>query len=158
MFSVHDTNSEWCSEPVVFLLGCRGQDAVEQPEGEMVHIEGGMVTLNCGYKTTRSTQDLYWYIQRPKDFPKFILKRDSYGIGENGTEFNERFHSNLNVTSSSVPLIIQNLQVSDSAVYYCALRPTVTVADHTVIQKHTPLFISVTSYCHTFCDAISVIN
>ena len=41
----------------MFLLGCRGQDAVEQPEGEMVHIEGGMVTLNCGYKTTRSTQD-----------------------------------------------------------------------------------------------------
>ena len=144
---------------MVFLLGCRGQDAVEQPEGEMIHIEGGTVTLNCGYKTTRSTQDLYWYIQKPKDFPKFILKRDNYGIGENGTEFNERFHSNLNVTSSSVPLTIQNLQESDSAVYYCALRPTVTAAHSALTQKTLALrehqlrvqllfcFISLESVC-----------
>ena len=67
--------------------------------------------------------------------PKCILRRDKFGSGDNGTGFNERFHSNLNVTSSSVPLIIQKLQVSDSAVYYCALRPTVTAAHSALTQK-----------------------
>ncbi|KAL1280620.1 hypothetical protein QQF64_015220 [Cirrhinus molitorella] len=59
---------------------------------------------------------------RPNDFPKYILRRSKYG-GDNGTEFQERFHSKL--SSDSVPLTIQDVRVSDSAVYYCALRPTI---------------------------------
>ncbi|TWW54166.1 hypothetical protein D4764_0220290, partial [Takifugu flavidus] len=58
--------------------------------------------------------------------PQFILRRLKGDEGKTEDEFKERFSSTLNPTMKSVPLKIQELQLSDSAVYYCALRPTVT--------------------------------
>uniref|UniRef100_A0A3Q3MFX3 Immunoglobulin V-set domain-containing protein n=1 Tax=Labrus bergylta TaxID=56723 RepID=A0A3Q3MFX3_9LABR len=57
------------------------------------------------------------------DFPKYLWK--SYvGISENAPGISgERFKATTNGTS--VPLKIQKLQLTDSAVYYCALRPTI---------------------------------
>jgi len=92
------------------------------------------VTLNCTFTTTSTQPYLFWYVQRANDIPKYILRRDKFGIGENGTEFQERFHSEL--SSNSVPLMIKDVSVSDSAVYYCALRPTVTKLKSNHIQKH----------------------
>nr|AAO89007.1 T cell receptor alpha chain [Stegastes partitus] len=108
----------------LFLLTireCKGEDKVTQPPGDVIAAEGDTVTLDCTFETTYSNSYLFWYKQEENDFPKYILRRSAYG-DENAPEFQEdRFDAELNKTS--VPLKIQKLQLSDSAVYYCALRP-----------------------------------
>uniref|UniRef100_A0A672KQT8 Ig-like domain-containing protein n=1 Tax=Sinocyclocheilus grahami TaxID=75366 RepID=A0A672KQT8_SINGR len=97
-------------------------DTVDQPHKHVIKFEGESVTLDCKYTTASTSQELFWYIQRTEESPKLVLQRNSYGGGSNGTEFQERFYS-------------ENLRVSDSAVYYCALMPTVTESHSALTQK-----------------------
>ena len=91
----------------------------------MIATEGGLVTLSCQYNTSANNAYLYWFKQEENDFPKYMLSRYSFGSGDNATGFKERFDARLDADSKSVPLTIQRVQLSDSAVYYCALQPTV---------------------------------
>nr|AAO88988.1 T cell receptor alpha chain [Stegastes partitus] len=106
----------------LFLLTireCKGEDKVIQPPGDVIAAEGDTVILDCTFETTVTTVSLFWYKQKVNDFPKYILRRGSYG-DDNAPEFHkDRFDAQVNKTS--VPLKIQKLQLSDSAVYYCAL-------------------------------------
>ncbi|XP_067463149.1 immunoglobulin kappa light chain-like [Thunnus thynnus] len=104
------------------LLECKGQDSVTQPTGDVIAAEGDTVTLACTFKTSGS-HTLFWYKQEVNDFPKFMLRGLMSGTAAN-TAAEERIDAKINGTS--VPLKIQKLQLSDSAVYYCALQPTVT--------------------------------
>uniref|UniRef100_A0A4W5LYU9 Ig-like domain-containing protein n=1 Tax=Hucho hucho TaxID=62062 RepID=A0A4W5LYU9_9TELE len=125
---------------MLFWYDCKGEEAVDQQSGHVTALEGGLVTLSCNYTTTSSTSpDLFWYIQLTRNSPQYVLRRDRYSEGSNSDDFKKRFDSRLNFTSSSVPLTIQRVQLSDSAVYYCALRPTVTTGYTAPLQKHTEL-------------------
>uniref|UniRef100_A0A8C9Z576 Ig-like domain-containing protein n=1 Tax=Sander lucioperca TaxID=283035 RepID=A0A8C9Z576_SANLU len=102
------------------LLGviCEELTPVEKEENSL---EG--ITLGCTYETTASFSYLLWYKQEVNGFPRFILQ--VYSGAKDAEDFQkDRMYATVNKTS--VPLKIQKLQLSDSAVYYCALRPTVT--------------------------------
>ncbi|KAI7809915.1 hypothetical protein IRJ41_019886 [Triplophysa rosa] len=103
--------------------GSFGKDAVNQPKEERTVIEREQMTLNCEYESIQDAPYLYWYIQRSNKHPEYILMRYKYG-SSNSSEFKDRFDARLD--TRSVPLIIGDVDVSDSAVYYCALKPTVT--------------------------------
>uniref|UniRef100_A0A672YD48 Ig-like domain-containing protein n=1 Tax=Sphaeramia orbicularis TaxID=375764 RepID=A0A672YD48_9TELE len=108
-------------------LECRGQkDNVMQPQGDVTGAEGEAVTLGCRYNSSSTTNYLYWYKQEGNSRPTFIMNRLTLDQGTTAETFKERFTSTLDQTSRSAPLKIQKLHVSDSAVYYCALQPTVT--------------------------------
>ncbi|CAI5677064.1 unnamed protein product [Oreochromis niloticus] len=108
-------------------LECRAQkDNVLQAKGEETAAAGGTVTLHCQYESSATTNYLFWYKQDGNNSPKFITTRFSGEQGNTADEFKERFSSTLDSSIRSVPLKIQKLQLSDSAVYYCALQPTVT--------------------------------
>ncbi|XP_044224534.1 uncharacterized protein LOC122994068 [Thunnus albacares] len=112
----------FCSSPE-----CKGQDSVTQPTGDFIAAEGDTVTLACTFQTSDPNTYLFWYKQEVNDSPKYILQRYSGG-GDNAAEFQKnRFDATLNKTS--VPLTIQKLQLSDSAVYYCALFPGLIAGD-----------------------------
>ncbi|KAK3517146.1 hypothetical protein QTP86_017498 [Hemibagrus guttatus] len=85
--------------------------------------EGDDVTLSCSYKDFSDTvQNLQWYRQYPKSKPDFLLY-----ILENGDlSFNIPPRMSAKVKDKQVDLIISSAAVSDSALYYCALQPTVT--------------------------------
>uniref|UniRef100_A0A4W6CFT3 Ig-like domain-containing protein n=1 Tax=Lates calcarifer TaxID=8187 RepID=A0A4W6CFT3_LATCA len=96
------------------------------PTGDVTAAEGDTVTINCTFDLSAySNNYLYWYKQGVNDFPKYMLQRFTIGTENNAPEFpKDRF--NAEIKDKSVPLKIQKLQLSDSAVYYCALQPTVT--------------------------------
>ena len=112
-----------------------GNNAVDQSDGVLSAFEGDEVTIACHYETSDTSPSLLWYKQTANGFPEFMLITFTYPGGQTEEKFKERFHSKVNSTSKTVPLIIQNLQVSDSAVYYCALKPTVTAAHSALTQK-----------------------
>ena len=97
-----------------------------QPKGDVTAAEGEAVTLDCQYNSSGTNHYLFWYKQDGNNSPKFILSRVKLDEGNTPDEFKERFSSTLDSNLRSVPLKIQKLQLSDSAVYYCALQPTVT--------------------------------
>uniref|UniRef100_A0A8C4GJX5 Ig-like domain-containing protein n=1 Tax=Dicentrarchus labrax TaxID=13489 RepID=A0A8C4GJX5_DICLA len=115
-----------CITELFLPLGVTQRDNVLQPKGDVTATEGEEVTLDCQYNSSSTSNYLFWYKQDGNNSPKFILSRIQRDEGTTADEFKERFSSTLDSTSRSVPLKIQKLQLSDSAVYYCALRPTVT--------------------------------
>uniref|UniRef100_A0A8C1N5S0 Ig-like domain-containing protein n=1 Tax=Cyprinus carpio TaxID=7962 RepID=A0A8C1N5S0_CYPCA len=118
----------WLRNLLLFaaVLECNTQDSVNQSTRVQTASEHEMVKLHCTYSTSDSYPYLYWYQHKTNGFPVYMLRKLSTGSSSSEKEFEERFHADLNKSSSSVSLSIQDLRVSDSAVYYCALQPTVT--------------------------------
>ncbi len=116
---------------------CWGQDRVEQPPGEITAKEANQITLMCNYTTKTTDVYLFWYKHLPNKSPTFILNKYTFSEGTTEPDFKKRFSAKLDTTSRTVPLIIQDVRVSDSAVYYCALQPTVNETHSTLTQKHT---------------------
>ncbi|CAI5676988.1 unnamed protein product [Oreochromis niloticus] len=103
---------------------CKGEDKVIQEQGDVIAAEGDTVTLGCRYETSDSSPYLFWYKQEVNSYPKYMLQSISTSTVKAAEFNNDRFDAKIN--QKSVPLKIQKLQLSDSAVYYCAVRPTVT--------------------------------
>ncbi|KAK3545442.1 hypothetical protein QTP70_007642 [Hemibagrus guttatus] len=86
--------------------------------------EGDEVTLSCKYKFSVSGSNyLQWYRQYPQSKPDFLLY-----ISTNG-DLSQNIPPRMSPKvygDEQVDLIISSAAISDSALYYCALRPTVT--------------------------------
>uniref|UniRef100_A0A3B3QBV1 Ig-like domain-containing protein n=1 Tax=Paramormyrops kingsleyae TaxID=1676925 RepID=A0A3B3QBV1_9TELE len=104
--------------------------------GNVIIGEGKSVTLDCAYASDGANPTLFWYIQYPNESPKYLLRWIGSGAPVNAPDFEGRFHASPNKTMKTIPLTVQNVQLSDSAVYYCALRPTVTITFSHPLQKH----------------------
>uniref|UniRef100_A0A8C6WPQ8 Ig-like domain-containing protein n=1 Tax=Neogobius melanostomus TaxID=47308 RepID=A0A8C6WPQ8_9GOBI len=114
---------------ICFHVGCKGEDTVTQPEGDASVFKGDTATINCTFETSYSNPYLFWYRQEGHGAPQYLMKKGKLSSGWSQTfkasEFEEsRFE--FEAEGNSVYLQIQDVRVSDSAVYYCALRPTVT--------------------------------
>uniref|UniRef100_A0A8C1TF54 Immunoglobulin V-set domain-containing protein n=1 Tax=Cyprinus carpio TaxID=7962 RepID=A0A8C1TF54_CYPCA len=76
------------------------------------------VTLSCSYSSARS---LFWYRQYPGSAPEFLVT-----ITYSATEAKKLSVILTKQEQKHVDLKISSAAVSDSALYYCALQPTVT--------------------------------
>ncbi|XP_067380483.1 uncharacterized protein [Channa argus] len=81
---------------------------------------GENVTLQCFYKPG-DTKTIYWYKQSLGEKPCLVSTR--YVFNKNGTfydEFNKNPRFKLDIDIGKNHLMITDLQISDSASYYCA--------------------------------------
>ena len=86
-------------------------------------MEGETVLLSCRYNGTN--YGLHWYRQFPLSVPQFLIL-DYEGIITNATPPVPGISIKHNKTARQLFLNISSAEVSDSAVYYCAMEPTVS--------------------------------
>ncbi len=84
-------------------------------------MEGKDVTLICSY--TGNVQNLQWYRQYPGSKPEHLIM-----FFETITKSVPalRLTAAADKAAKNMTLTISSTEVKDSAVYYCALEPTVT--------------------------------
>ncbi len=78
------------------------------------------VTLSCTYETSSIYVYLYWYRQYLNEEIRYLLFEPARSATASGRPDDRRFQSTTAHTSTE--LTITGVTLSDSALYYCALR------------------------------------
>uniref|UniRef100_A0A3B3Q4K7 Ig-like domain-containing protein n=1 Tax=Paramormyrops kingsleyae TaxID=1676925 RepID=A0A3B3Q4K7_9TELE len=111
---------------------CRAVDSVNQTAGDVFASEGGSVTLNCTYEISSSADEylfyhditnfrsMYWYVQHPNKAPELLIQGYDKAVSKG------RFLMDVNRKDALTNLSISDSRTEDTAVYYCAVQPTVT--------------------------------
>uniref|UniRef100_A0A3P9B603 Ig-like domain-containing protein n=1 Tax=Maylandia zebra TaxID=106582 RepID=A0A3P9B603_9CICH len=111
---------------VLVLLDLRSSEDLLTPSKDVVtSLEGGTVTLSCKY--SGYVQNLFWYHQKSGSHPQLVMAEHS--------EQTEKLKFIHDKEKQQFHLEISSAAVSDSAVYYCALQPTVTGNSKTLYKN-----------------------
>ncbi len=95
-------------------------DNIEPVEGtEKNYKERETVKMSCSYSTSSEYVRLYWYRQYPNGEPQYLLFKGARSYSSEHTS-DDRFQSTASRTATE--LTITDVRLSDSALYYCALR------------------------------------
>ncbi|CAI5677005.1 unnamed protein product [Oreochromis niloticus] len=92
---------------------------------EVFSVEGSTATLSYRYsKKATGSDEFYWYRQYPGKPPEFLI----YHLGSGSVMKEEISGLSVQVVDDQkqIDLNISSAAVTDSAVYYCAVQPTVT--------------------------------
>ncbi|MGH0187120.1 UNVERIFIED_CONTAM: hypothetical protein FKN15_023862 [Acipenser sinensis] len=96
-------------------------DSVTQPSHPIVLKQRESTIIQCVYETAVAN-GLFWYIQDPNQAPQLILS--GYSQEDIPPRFRNRFSASHNNTEKTFHLNITAAVLSDSAMYFCALRST----------------------------------
>uniref|UniRef100_A0A672PCN7 T-cell receptor alpha/delta variable 36.2.12 n=1 Tax=Sinocyclocheilus grahami TaxID=75366 RepID=A0A672PCN7_SINGR len=88
--------------------------------------EGSNVTLSCSHSPA-ATDYIHWYRQYERSKPEFLVLSFAGAKKAEVSDVDPRFSVTVEKREQiHVDLKISSAAVSDSALYYCALAPTVT--------------------------------
>ncbi|KAM3604821.1 uncharacterized protein V6R79_016663 [Siganus canaliculatus] len=111
---------------MMFLLQTgSSEDSLTPTKDVVLAVEGENATLSCRYSV--SVDNLYWYQQKSGSSPQLLISEYSGNRDELSLiHQKERKEFHLEISSAAL---------SDSAVYYCALQPTVTGNTNTLYKN-----------------------
>ncbi|CDQ81827.1 unnamed protein product [Oncorhynchus mykiss] len=101
------------------------QETITPVKPEVNALQGTDITLSCNYKG--NVNNLQWYRQYPGSRPEcllWILQSSMHVQKQSITT--PRHTGRLNEEKTRVDLMISSVELEDSALYHCALQPTVT--------------------------------
>ncbi|XP_061098677.1 T cell receptor alpha variable 20 [Conger conger] len=127
------------------MIGDSFQNGITSVTNAVQALESNSVTLSCNYTSSRTGDSLHWYRQYPRSKPEFLIlisrikdREDKAGFtwyhqhpgskpefliliyAEEKTD--KRFTVKHDKTNRHVQLEISSAEVSDSALYYCAVK------------------------------------
>ena len=114
-----------CIILVGFLYKGNCEESISPFSDAVLALEGNSVTLSCKY--SERAISLHWYQQHPRSSPQFLISDLSGNTSQHSVHQEKdmrRFH-----------LEISSAALTDSALYYCALQPTVTGNTHTLYKN-----------------------
>nr|ACI70117.1 Ig lambda chain V-I region BL2 precursor [Salmo salar] len=142
------------------VIGGSYEQTIEPNQQEVYAEVGSNVLLSCNYS---SADNLLWYKQSPGSAPQYLLLIPHYtGTGQRADSLDSRFSGKLNKEKTRVDLEISSAEVTDSALYYCALMPSnlnkITFGSGTKVvvlsrEKHEPSYYTLNSSNTTACLA-----
>ena len=113
-------------------VSCKELTPVNNEENSL---EGSTVTLSYKYSKPAFSNDyFFWYRQYPGKPPEFLISH--YGNGKPTSDPVSRLSFKVSEDKKQMDLQISSAAVTDSALYYCAVKPTVT-ANPQSLYKNT---------------------
>ncbi|KAK0151621.1 T cell receptor alpha variable 3 [Merluccius polli] len=100
------------SDSALYYCGASYQQTIHSIQDRVQALQGDKVTLSCNYS---SADSFFWYLQYPSSPPQFLIK-----------EYDKptRFTLKKDEGRQMFHLEISSVVVTDSALYYYAVRPT----------------------------------
>ncbi|KAK0151622.1 T cell receptor alpha variable 3 [Merluccius polli] len=108
------------------LTGVYSEDLTHM-KNEENSLDGTIVTLSYNFSRTAASGDyFFWYRQYPGDAPQYLMYISGLGTIRTAESLgsDKRFSTKLTEDKTGVDLKISSAVVTDSALYYCAVRPT----------------------------------
>uniref|UniRef100_A0A8C4LUH5 Ig-like domain-containing protein n=1 Tax=Equus asinus TaxID=9793 RepID=A0A8C4LUH5_EQUAS len=100
---------------ILLTFGIMGDAKTIQPNA-MESTEKEPVHLPCNHSTISGSEYIYWYRQIPHQGPEYVIH------GLKSTETNGMASLTITTDRKSSTLILPQVTLRDTAVYYCVLR------------------------------------
>uniref|UniRef100_A0A3B1JNS6 Ig-like domain-containing protein n=1 Tax=Astyanax mexicanus TaxID=7994 RepID=A0A3B1JNS6_ASTMX len=106
-------------------LSCvSGVTVVTQNPPDLTPTKGETTTMHCNLGTVTNYRAV-WYKQVPGGVPQYVLRNyHDWSSPEYGSGFSSPKFTSTHTSKSDYTLIISNVEVGDSAVYYCGTWDT----------------------------------